>query len=615
MANPDFRRLSLSGMGFARYKKLCDDAKNDPPGFWSAAADELVWFKKWDRVVDKSDAPFYRWFAGGKCNIVSNAVDRHMGTPLEKKTAILWEGESGETRRLTYAELNDAVCRFAGVLKSLGVRKGDRVTTYMPNIPEQAIAMLACAKIGAVHSVVYAGFSAEALGKRIDDARPKVLVTANYTARKGEKVRLAGTVRAAVRGRKLKAISVCRGERAGKGFLSWEKLMAKAKPLERTARMNSTDPLFILYTSGTTGKPKGVVHTHGGYMVGVARTLRWVFDIRDDDVYWCTADPGWITGHSYVVYGPLMLGITTVMHETIPTYPNPDRWWKVIDKYKVNVFYTAPTAIRMLMRSGEAWPEKHAMKSLRVLGSVGEPINPDAWEWFHKNVGKSRCKIMDTWWQTETGSFLVTPAPPVRLKPGSVTLPFPGIVADVVDDKGKPVPDGTEGRLVIRNQWPSMFATLYMHRKRFIENYWSPVRGCYLSGDMAKRDSDGYFWIIGRSDDVIKISGHRLGSAEAEDALDEHRSVAESAVIGVPDELRGQVMKAFVILKKSAQPSDRLKQELAEQVRRKLGPIAVVKEVEFVDSLPKTRSGKIMRRVLRAKETGEKLGDLSTLES
>ena len=615
MVSRDFLRHNLDGVSRDGYEKIRKAALKDPLGFWAAAADELVWSRRWSSVLDRSDAPFFRWFPGARCNIVNNAIDRHIGTPTEKKTAILWEGEGGETRKLTYKQLNADVCKFAGVLKSLGIKKGDRVTTYMPNIPEHAVAMLACAKIGAVHSVVYAGFSAEALAKRIVDANPKLVVTANFTQRKGGKVALAPIVKEAVAGRKIKTISVCRGEHRPRGFLSLEELMSSAEPHTKTAYMKSTDPLFVLYTSGTTGKPKGVVHNHGGYMVGVSRTLSWVFGIRDSDVYWCTSDPGWITGHSYVVYGPLMLGATTVMHETLPAYPNPDRWWKLIEKHGVTVFYTAPTAIRMLMRSGDTWPKKHAMKSLRILGSVGEPINQEAWKWLNDVVGKGRCKIMDTWWQTETGAFMITPTPPVRLKPGSATMPFPGIAADVVDDKGRPLPPGREGHLVIKAPWPSMFATLYKNKRRFREVYWEPIRGCYMTGDMAKRDRDGYFWIIGRSDDVIKISGHRLGSAEAEEIFDEHPAVAEAAVIGVPDELRGQVMKAFIILKKGVSGSDGMKRQLTEHLRNKLGPMAVVKDIEFVDSLPKTRSGKIMRRVLRAKETGEKLGDLSTLEN
>ncbi len=602
------------------YKATLAKAGKNPIKFWQEAASELEWFKKWTKVLDKSKAPFYKWFIGGKTNIVLNALDRHMGTPVENKVAILAEWEDGRTRRITYKELNDEVCRFANALKELGVKKGDRVAIYLPNIPEIAISMLACAKIGAMHSVVYAGFSAGALNDRIRDAKAKILITCDGSFRRGKFIDLKKIADEAIKLKtpSVKKIIVVKNTNK-RTFLKkgkeiwWHDLIKKQKPECETEVMDAEDPAFVLYTSGTTSKPKGVVHVHGGYQVGVQRTLSWVFDIKPDDIYWCTADPGWITGHSYIIYGPLMLGITTIIYEGLPDYPKPDRIWSMIEKYKVTKFYTAPTLIRAMMRYGDKPVKKHNLKSLKILGSVGEPINPEAWRWYYKVVGQSRCPIMDTWWQTETGAFMITPLPVLPLKPGSATYPFPGIKADVLDSKGKPVKPGKGGYLVIKTPWPSMIRTVFNNPKRYIKTYWSDFKGVYNTGDLAAKDKDGYFWIQGRADDVLNISGHRIGTAEIESALVAHKSVSEAAAIGVPDEIKGEVAKCFVILKRGVKAGDKLRDELKKQVRRVLGPIAVIKGIEFVEKLPKTRSGKIMRRVLKAKELGQSVGDTSTL--
>ena len=464
---------------------IYNEARRDPVKYWEKAANELEWYKKWDRVLDDRKKPFFKWFVNAKCNIIHNAIDRHLENGNKNKTAIVFESESGEKKTYTYTQLNEEVCRFANVLKSFGIKKGDKVTTYLPNTPEQAITMLACAKIGAVHSVVYAGFSATALEGRIKDARSKIVVTVDESYRKGKKIPLVDTVRMALRKTRTirRTIVVKRTNKPLKNReVSWKEEMKKAGKTCETRIMSSEDPLFILYTSGTTGKPKGVVHVHGGYMVGVSRTLKWVFDIKDNDVFWCTADPGWITGHSYIVYGPLMLGTTTVLHEGVPTYPKPDVWWEMIEKHNITIFYTAPTVVRALMGLGDEWADKHKMKSLRLLGSVGEPINPEAWKWYFKHVGKNRCPIMDTWWQTETGSFMITPLPILPLKPGSATRPFPGIEADVVDLKGRPQPPGKGGFLVILKPWPSMLRTVYGNPKRYLETYWKKIKGVYCRG-------------------------------------------------------------------------------------------------------------------------------------
>jgi acetyl-CoA synthetase len=538
---------------------------------------------------------------------------------MRKKIAILWEDETGRTRQYTYLELFKEVGKLANALRQAGIKKGDRVAIYMPNIPETAFAMLACARVGAMHSVVYAGFSAMALADRIQDAKAKLIITADGSFRRGAVVDLKTTVDEAVKKCKsIKKVVVVKNNKKKVDFNSkidiWYNDFVKEMPVEaKCAQMDSEDPAFVLYTSGTTSKPKGVIHAVGGYQVGVLRTMKWVFDLKGDEVHWCTADPGWITGHSYIVYGPLLAGVTTLMYEGVPDVPNPDRLWMMVEKYGVNVFYTAPTLIRALMRYGVKWPKKYKMPSLRLLGSVGEPINPEAWKWYYENIGKKHCPIMDTWWQTETGMNMVTPLPSATLKPGSACKPFPGIIADVVDKKGKAVPVGHGGFLVIRNPWPSMIRTIFNNPERYIKTYWSEIKGVYFAGDMAFKDKDGYFWIQGRTDDVLKIAGHRIGTAEVESAFVSDHNIAEAAVIGIPDELRGEIIKAFVILKQGVVGSDDLKQELRKHVRKNIGPIAVIKDIEFVTSLPKTRSGKIMRRVLKAKELGQELGDTSSL--
>jgi acetyl-CoA synthetase len=601
------------------YEKTLKKAARNPEKFWEEAAEDIFWFKKWDKLIDKSKKPFYKWYVGGKTNIAYNALDRHIEAGKGDKLAIIWEDETGRKKKFTYHELSDEVNKMANALRGIGIRKGDRVAIYMPNVPEIAISMLACAKIGAMHSVVYAGFSAGALEGRIKDAKAKILITADGSFRRGKIIDLKKIADDAVKNCKtIKKVIVAKNNGAKIKFNKrrdvWFHDFVKGQSTEaKMAKMNAEDPAFVLYTSGTTSKPKGVIHVHGGYSVGVMRTINWVFDLKGDEVFWCTADPGWITGHSYIIYGPLLAGITTVMYEGVPDAPTPDRIWKVVEKYKVNVLYTAPTAIRALMRYGAKWPKKHKMKSLRILGSVGEPINPEAWKWFHTHVGKKRCPIMDTWWQTETGMNMITPLPSAPLKAGSACKPFPGIIADIVDKKGKKVPAGKGGYLIIKNQWPAMIRTIYNNPKRYKKTYWSQVKGSYFTGDVAFKDKDGYFWIQGRTDDVLKIAGHRIGTAEVESAIVHHKAVVEAGAIGVPDEIRGEVIKAFVILKKGAKESETLEKELKKTVRKILGPIAIIKDIEFVDKLPKTRSGKIMRRVLKAKELGLPLGDTSSL--
>ncbi len=603
------------------YQEALERGLRDPEGFWEEAAEELDWFKKWDKVLDESNAPFYKWFVGGKCNITYNAVDRHIKTHRKNKVAIIWQGEPvKEKKKLTYYELYRRVNKFANILKSLGLKKGDRVAIYMPNLLETAIAMLGCAKIGVIHTVVYAGFSAMALRERVNDAKAKVIVTADGLYRNGKIINLKETVdEAMIECPTVEHVIVV--QRTGQPidmsdgrYLWWHDLMEGVSDECEPEILDSEHPLFILYTSGTTGKPKGILHVHGGYMVGVSRTLKWVFDLKETDIYWCAADVGWITGHSYIVYGPLICGGTTVMYEGHPLYPKPDRMWQIIDKFGINILYTAPTTIRMLMRFGTELPRRHSLKTLRLLGTVGEPINPEAWMWYYQNVGRERCPIIDTWWQTETGAFMITPLPVSLLKPGSATKPFPGIHADVVDKEGKPVPPGKGGFLVIKRPWPSMLRTLWGDPDRYVKQYWDVIPGgVYTTGDVARKDEDGYFWIQGRADDVMNIAGHRIGTAEVESAFVAHPAVAEAACIGVPDPVKGEVAKVFVILKKGYEPSDELDKELRQHVRKELGPIVIIKSIQFVDSLPKTRSGKIMRRVLKAQELGLDPGDLTTL--
>lgn len=610
---------TLKNARVKQFRALALKAEKDPEAYWEKAAQELEWYKPWVSVLDESNAPFYKWYVGAQCNIVHNALDRHMGTPTEHKTAIIWENDAGDKRKLTYGELYREVNKMANGLKNLKVLKGDRVAIYMQNTPEIAIAMLACAKIGAVHSVVYAGYSAHALRERIDDQAAKVLITSDVGFRAGKVVDMKKLCDEAVQGSpSIRHVIV---HRRGKTHVNmkmnrdvfWDALVASQPAVCETAHLDSEHPLFILYTSGTTAKPKGIVHVHGGYMVGINRTFQWIFDIRADDIYWCTADPGWITGHSYILYAPLMNGVTTLMFEGVPIYPQPDRIWKIVKKYKVNILYTAPTLIRTLIKFGDKWPNKHDLSSLRLLGSVGEPINPEAWRWYYNVIGKKKCPIVDTWWQTETGMIMITPLVSMPLKAGSATLPFPGIQAKVVDSEGKNVPTGKGGFLVVEKPWPSMLRTVFRNDKRYLATYWEKTPGYYHTGDLAHQDKDGYFWIQGRADDVLSIAGHRIGSAEIESAIVSHKAVSEAGVIGKPDEIRGEVAKAFVILKEGNKGSDKLIDELKQHVRKELGPIAVVSEIEFVDKLPKTRSGKIMRRVIRAYELGLDAGDTTAL--
>mgnify|MGYP003875392737 CR=1 FL=1 len=598
------------------YKKA---AKN-PEKFWEEIAKELEWYKKWRKVL-KWKPPFAEWFVGGKINVSYNCIDRHVKTFRKNKAAIIWEGEPGETQILTYWDLYREVNKFANVLRSLGVKKGDRVTIYLPMIPELPIAMLACARIGAPHSVVFGGFSAESLRDRINDAQAKILITADGGYRRGNIVPLKKNADEALKEtRSIEKVIVVRrvGEKSqiemkeGRD-LWWHELMKDAPAYAEPEKMDSEDILYILYTSGTTGKPKGIVHTTGGYLVGVHITTKWVFDLKEEDTYWCTADIGWVTGHSYIVYGPLSNGATSLMYEGAPDYPDKDRFWEIVEKHKVTIFYTAPTAIRTFMKWGEEYPRKHDLSSLRLLGTVGEPINPEAWMWYYENIGGKRCPIVDTWWQTETGMIMITPLPGVtRLKPGSATKPFPGIEADIVDDNGKSIKTGA-GYLVLKRPWPAMLRTIYGDPERYVEQYWSRFPGMYFTGDGAKRDKDGYFWLLGRVDDVINVAGHRVSTMEVESALVDHPLVAEAAVIGRKDELKGQAITAFVTLKEGVESSSNLADELKRHVVKKIGAIARPEEIIFTAELPKTRSGKIMRRLLRDIAEGRALGDTTTL--
>ncbi len=608
------------------YQELAKRAAADPEAYWAGEASELEWFAPWTQVLDWQP-PFAQWFLGAKCNIVHNCLDRHLKTWRRNKLALIWESESGQTRTFSYFSLHREVTRFANVLKSLGVHKGDRVTIYMPRIPEQIMAILACARLGAIHSVVFGGFSVDALHERIQDAQSRLVITADgglmndkvvpLKAMVDDAVRRAPTVEAVL---VVRRVSDVRSEvkvpmEQGRDF--WYHELAALPIASRPCPcevMDSEDPLFILYTSGTTGRPKGILHVHGGYMVGTYSTFKNVFDIQDDDRYWCTADAGWVTGHSYIVYAPFLTGATQVMYEGAPSYPYPDRWWSLIAKYGVNILYTTPTAIRGLMRYGEAWPERHDLSSLRLLGSVGEPINPEAWRWFHRVIGKSRCPIMDTWWQTETGAFMISPLPCVPLKPGTATRPLPGIAMDVVDEHGQPVEPGQDGFLVASKPWPSMLRTLYKNPDLYREVYWSRLPGFYTTGDSARKDADGYIWIVGRMDDVIKVSGYRLGTAEVESALVSHPAVAEAACIGLPHEVKGNSIKAFVVLCEGVAVDEDLEERLREHVGEHLSKIARPDSISVVDKLPKTRSGKIMRRLLKAQELGQPIGDTSTLE-
>src|SRR5258706_788449 len=605
------------------WDKLAEFARKDLQGFWAKEAEELEWFQKWDKVLDDSNKPFFKWFVGAKVNIVHNAIDRHLNTYRKNKLALIWESEDGKaSRTFSYHSLNREVVQMANIIKSMGIQKGDRVTIYMGRVPEIIFAMLACAKIGAIHSVVFGGFSVDALQGRIEDSASKLVITCDGSFQSGRMFPLKNTVDEALK-RCPTVENVIVVKRTGQDVVMeagrdhWYHDMC-ALPIANgkcaTEVMDAEDPLYILYTSGSTGKPKAILHTHGGYMVGTNTTLKYVFDLKDEDRWWCAADPGWVTGHSYIVYGPLLNGATSFMFEGGPSYPYPNRWWQCVERYGITILYTAPTAIRGLMRFGDAWPNKHDLSSLRLLGSVGEPINPETWKWYYKNIGKQRCPIMDTWWQTETGMFMITPNPVLPLKPGSGTRPFFGQEAEIVDEQGNPTPDDTEGYLTLKNPWPAMLRTIYGDNDRYVSQYWSKYPGRYTTGDSAKRDKDGYFWIIGRVDDVIKVSGHRLGTAEVESALVSHPAVAEAAAIGLPHDIKGQAIHTFILLRSGFSGSPELSEELRQHVATHLGPIARPEDVAFVDKLPKTRSGKIMRRVLKARAQGLPEGDISTLD-
>jgi len=603
------------------YDRIRKEAEADPEAFWDNIARELHWFKPWSKTLEWN-APWAKWFVGGEFNLSYNCLDRHVATWHKNKAAIVWEGEPGEQRTFTYQQLLTEVQKFANVLKSLGIKKGDRVAIYMGMTPELPIAMLACARIGAVHSVVFGGFSANALVDRITDQKAVAVITQDGSYRRGTEVKLKDAVDEALpQCPSVKNVVVYK--RTGRDVHMqsgrdhwWHELMSNASDKCDAVPLDSEHPLYILYTSGTTGKPKGIVHTTAGYSVGTYITTKWVFDIRDDDTYWCTADIGWVTGHSYIVYGPLQNGATSFMYEGAPNFPQQDRFWDIIERQKINIFYTAPTAIRTFIKWGEQWPNKHDLSSLRLLGTVGEPINPEAWMWYRQVIGKERCPIVDTWWQTETGMIMITPVPgAVATKPGSATLPFPGIIAEVVTREGKPVPAGSGGFLVIKKPWPAMLRTIYGDPDRYQKQYWSEIPGIYFTADGARMDKDGYFWVMGRVDDVINVSGHRLSTMEVESALVAHPKVAEAAVVGRPDEMKGQAISAFVTLEHGNQPGEALKEELRQWVTKEIGALARPDDIRFTDMLPKTRSGKIMRRLLRELATsGDVKGDVTTLE-
>jgi acetyl-CoA synthetase len=611
----------MRSKGFNDYEAFYKWSLEHRMEYWEDLAKELHWFEPWHTTFTWTEKPFFQWFVGGKFNIVHNCLDRHMHTPTRNKVAFYWEGDDGSNRTVTYEELYKLTNRFARGLQKLGVKKGDRVAIYMPAILEQIVAVLAVARLGAVHTVVFGGFAANALRDRINDAQARIVITADGNYRGGKLIQLKKIADEALSETpQVEKVVVVRRQdldiamQAGRDIY-WDALLADI-PEETVVPcepVDSEDPLFILYTSGSTGKPKGIVHTQGGYAVGAYATTKFVFDIKEQDVYWCTGDVGWVTGHSYVIYGPLMNGATSVLFEGVPTYPQPDRFWSIVEKFKVTILYSSPTAIRGLMRFGEEWPARHDLSSLRLLGSVGEPINPEAWMWYRKNIGRDELPIMDTWWQTETGSIVISPTVILPLKPGSATRPLPTIEADIVDKDGASVGPDKGGFLIVRHPWPSQMRTIYGDPERY-RTYWETIPGVYFSGDAATIDKDGYLRVQGRVDDVIKVSGHRLGSMEIESSLVSHPAIAEAAAIGKPDEIKGEHVKVFVILRNGYEPSEELAREIKQHVRTHVGAIAVPDELEFVPGLPKTRSGKIMRRVIRAQELGEPVGDTSTLD-
>jgi acetyl-CoA synthetase len=618
--SPEFAQKARIGSP-EEYERLWQEAADNIEGFWGKFAKELHWFKRFRRVLDW-DEPFAKWFVGGRTNVSYNCLDAHLGTPRQNKAALIWEGEPGDSRVLTYQMLHREVCRFAGALKKLGVRKGDVVSIYMPMVPELPIAMLACARIGAIHSVVFAGFSAEAIADRNNDASAKVQITADAGWRRGKKLPLKATVDEALK--KSPTVEKCivlrrvgADVKMKKGRDFWWHELVDESPADCPAEpMEAEAPLFILYTSGSTGKPKGVQHTTAGYNLYVKKTTEWVFDVRDEDVFWCTADIGWVTGHSYIVYGPLSAGVTSLMYEGAPNWPHEGRFWEIIEKYRVNIFYTAPTAIRTFIKWGDQWPDKHDLSSLRLLGTVGEGINPEAWMWYHAKIGGQRCPIVDTWWQTETGGILMTPLPgAIPTKPGSCCKPLPGILPSVVGPEGQPVAAGSGGWLTIARPWPGMLMGIWGDNERYKLQYWSQVPGQYLTGDNARCDPDGYYWIMGRIDDVLNVSGHRLSTIEIESALVSHPAVAEAAAVGRPHELKGEAVAVFVTLTADYEPNEQLRKELKQHVRKEIGALAVPDDIRFATALPKTRSGKIMRRLLRDIAAGrETVGDTTTLE-
>lgn len=606
---------------FAEYEQIYNQAAEDPEAFWASVAENLHWFKKWDKVLEW-DEPHAKWFVGGKINASYNCIDRHLEGWRKNKAAIIWEGEPGEVRTLTYQQLHRQVSKFANVLKKTGIKTGDRVALYMPLVPELAIAMLACARIGATHTVIFGGFSADAIRDRVNDGECRLIVTADGGYRRGSEIRLKETVDKAV-AQTPSVENVIVFQRTGTKISMkmgrdhwWHELMEGVGDDCPAEELDSEHPLYILYTSGTTGKPKGILHTTGGYLTGTYITSKWVFDLKDEDTYWCTADIGWVTGHSYVVYGPLANGATVFMYEGAPNFPEPDRFWRIIERHKINIFYTAPTAIRSFIKWGEQHPLKHDLSSLRLLGTVGEPINPEAWMWYHTIIGKTKCPIVDTWWQTETGAIMISPLPGATpTVPGTATRPFPGILIDIQTRDGQSVGTNEGGYLVVKYPFPAMLRTIWGDDERFKKQYWSEIPGVYFAGDGARRDERGYYWIMGRVDDVINVSGHRLGTAEIESALVSHPAVAEAAVVGKPDEIKGQSIAAFVTLEGGRKGSEALKQELRAHVAKEIGSLAKPDDLRFTDTLPKTRSGKIMRRLLRElASSGTVAGDVTTLE-